>query len=89
MYANPPSRSQHVLPLLRWLLTHTPSACRSNFTTILPDVNAYWTAYGQISELNVHLNIFERLWAAWYQYMENDTLATGLPRIILPASTSD
>ncbi|KAI5294492.1 C-4 sterol methyl oxidase, partial [Ascosphaera atra] len=24
------------------------------------------------------LNIFERLWAAWYAYMQNDVLATGL-----------
>jgi len=66
-----------------------PFVCRSNFT-ILPDVGAYWTAYEQISELNVHLNTFERLWAAWYQYMENDTLATGSSRVAHRlASTSD
>jgi len=55
----------------------------SNFTTILPDVGAYWTAYEQISELNVHLNTFERLWAAWYQYMENDILATGIMSFVM------
>ncbi|KAI5848152.1 putative methylsterol monooxygenase [Tricharina praecox] len=68
---------------LRALLTSSPFAFRSNFTTILPDVNAYWNAYEQISELNVHLNIFERLWAAWYQYMENDTLATGIMSFVM------
>lgn len=55
----------------------------SNFTTVLPDPSAYWAAYEQISELNVHLNIFERLWAAWYQYMDNDTLATGIMSFVM------
>jgi hypothetical protein len=59
------------------LTRHPLSYHRSNFTTVLPDPSAYWAAYEQISELNVHLNIFERLWAAWYQFMDNDTLATG------------
>ncbi|KAF8250812.1 putative C-4 methylsterol oxidase [Wilcoxina mikolae CBS 423.85] len=55
----------------------------SNFTTVLPDASAYWAAYEQVSELNVYLNIFERLWAAWYQYMENDTLATGIMSFVM------
>lgn len=51
---------------------------RSNFTTILPDAGAYWDTYQKVAEFNVHLNMFEKLWAAWYQYMDNDTLATGV-----------
>lgn len=31
-----------------------------------------------MSKINVHLNILERAWAAWYMYMQNDTLATGI-----------
>ncbi|PWW76532.1 putative C-4 methylsterol oxidase [Tuber magnatum] len=55
----------------------------SNFTTILPDPGAYWAAYEKVSQVNLHLNILERLWAAWYQYMENDTLATGIMSFIM------
>lgn len=31
-----------------------------------------------MSKINVHLNIAERLWAAWYLWWQNDTLATGI-----------
>ncbi|TGZ82149.1 putative C-4 methylsterol oxidase [Ascodesmis nigricans] len=55
----------------------------SNFTTILPDTSAYWSAYDQVSALNIHLNFFEKLWAAWYQYMDNDTLATGIMSFVM------
>lgn len=34
--------------------------------------------YNDISQYNVHLNTFERLWASWYAYMQNDVMATGL-----------
>ena len=34
---------------------------RTNVTTVLPD---YMEAYSRISELNVHLNVFEKAWAA-------------------------
>jgi methylsterol monooxygenase len=38
----------------------------------------YFTVFDEVSKLNVHLNIIERLWAAWYMWMQNDTLATGI-----------
>ena len=38
----------------------------------------YWGNFDEISKYNVHLNVFERLWAAWYAYMQNDVLATGI-----------
>ena len=38
----------------------------------------YWGQFEDISKYNVHLNLFERLWAAWYAYMQNDVLATGI-----------
>ena len=40
--------------------------------------DSYWDNYNIISEYNVHLNFFEKLWAAWYAWMQNDTLATGI-----------
>ena len=55
---------QFLLPIIP---ISNPACYRSNFTTILPDSGAYWAAYEKISEANVHLNIFERLWAAcWF-----------------------
>lgn len=75
-------------PPRRNLLTDPPFAIRSNFTTVFPDPTAYWAAYENVAELNVHFNVFERLWAAWYQYMDNDTLATGTPIPTIPSATS-
>ena len=47
--------------------------------TMLPHPqNTYWHEFDQISKYNIQLNYFERLWAAWYAYMGNDVLATGL-----------
>ena len=40
--------------------------------------DTYWANYNLISEYNVHLNFFEKLWAAWYAYLQNDVLATGI-----------
>ena len=41
-------------------------------------MDTYWGQYGEISKYNVHLNVVERLWATWYAYMQNDTIATGI-----------
>ena len=38
---------------------------------------SYWAHYDNIADHNVHLNMFEKMWAAWYAYMQNDVLATG------------
>lgn len=42
---------------------------------------SYWGHYDRIADLNIHLNIFEKMWAAWYAYMQNDVLATGTIRV--------
>ncbi len=31
----------------------------------------------------MHLNYFERLWAAWYAFMQNDVLATGIMSFVM------
>lgn len=31
----------------------------------------------------MHLNIAERLWAAWYAYLQNDVLATGIMSFVM------
>ena len=48
----------------------------SPFFSSPPDT--YWGQFDEVSRYNVHLNILERLWAAWYAYLQNDVLATGI-----------
>ena len=36
-----------------------------------------------MKEYNVHLNVAERLWVAWYFYMQNDVLATGIMSFVM------
>ncbi|MCJ1333371.1 C-4 sterol methyl oxidase [Thelotrema lepadinum] len=45
--------------------------------------DTYWENYNLISQYNVHLNFFEKLWAAWYAYMQNDVLATGIMSFVM------
>lgn len=45
--------------------------------------DTYWNHLDQISRYNVHLNYLERLWAAWYAYMGNDVLATGIMSFVM------
>lgn len=39
--------------------------------------------FEEVSKMNVHLNILERAWAAWYLWMQNDTLATGIMSFVM------
>jgi len=41
-------------------------------------VDTYWGNYHQIASTAPSLNVFERLWVAWYAYIGNDVLATGI-----------
>lgn len=38
----------------------------------------YWGQFEEIGQYNPSLNVAERLWAAWYAWMQNDVLATGI-----------
>lgn len=38
----------------------------------------YWGQYEDITKANVHLSVPERLWVAWYAWIQNDVLATGI-----------
>ncbi|CAL3968067.1 unnamed protein product [Diplocarpon coronariae] len=53
----------------------------TNSTLAAPDT--YFGIYNELSRYNVHLNIFERLWASWYAYMQNDVLATGIMSFVM------
>ncbi|KJY00865.1 unnamed protein product [Zymoseptoria tritici ST99CH_1A5] len=45
--------------------------------------NTYWHEFDQTAGFNVQLNYFERLWAAWYAYIGNDALATGIMSFVM------
>ncbi|RQM06631.1 hypothetical protein DH86_00001249 [Scytalidium sp. 3C] len=47
-------------------------------STLLASPETFFGIYEELTKYNVHLNIFERLWASWYAYMQNDVLATGI-----------
>ncbi|KAJ0338086.1 hypothetical protein COL26b_012196 [Colletotrichum chrysophilum] len=49
------------------------TASHQSYLGVLDDVNRY----------NVQLNTFERLWAAWYLWMQNDILATGIMTFVM------
>ncbi|RPA83621.1 putative C-4 methylsterol oxidase [Ascobolus immersus RN42] len=56
----------------------------SNITAVLPtDPSGYWAVYDKISSVQIDLNTAEKLWAAWYQYMQNDVLATGITSFVM------
>lgn len=62
----------------RWLIGGKYCYGKRNSTWILSQTDAYWGQYDEIGKYNVHLNMLEKLWAAWYAYMQNDVLATGI-----------
>ncbi|KAJ5543558.1 hypothetical protein N7535_005982 [Penicillium sp. DV-2018c] len=49
----------------------------SRSSALLPSAT-YWGQYEEITKFNTDLNIAERLWTAWYAWMQNDVLATGI-----------
>ncbi|KAI9700641.1 MAG: C-4 sterol methyl oxidase [Candelina mexicana] len=63
-----------------WLLT---LYCRNSTSLLSPLPDTYWGQYEYISKYNVHLNVFERMWAAWYAYIANDVIATGIMSFVM------
>jgi methylsterol monooxygenase len=53
----------------------------TTFLTAIPDT--YWAQFEEITKYNVHLNLLERMWAAWYAWMQNDVLATGIMSFVM------
>lgn len=56
--------------------------CR-NSTLLTPESATYWGQYDEISKYNAHLNVAEKMWAAWYAWMQNDVLATGIMSFLM------
>ena len=49
-----------------------------NSTFAIGSPVSYVDHFNEIAQYNIHLNVFEKAWAAWYAYMQNDVLATGI-----------
>ncbi|KAF2444892.1 C-4 methylsterol oxidase [Karstenula rhodostoma CBS 690.94] len=45
--------------------------------------DTYWGSFEEVSKYNVSLNYAERMWLAWYTYMQNDVLATGIMSFVM------
>ncbi|RGP75698.1 methylsterol monooxygenase [Fusarium longipes] len=43
----------------------------------------YFGVLEEVSKYNVQLSMVEKLWAAWYLWMQNDTLATGIMSFVM------
>ncbi|KAH3683667.1 hypothetical protein WICPIJ_005351 [Wickerhamomyces pijperi] len=50
----------------------------ANSTLVLPKAATYLEAVSTVKSVSPHLTFMETYWAAWYHYMQNDVLATGL-----------
>ncbi|KAF3230296.1 C-4 sterol methyl oxidase, partial [Orbilia oligospora] len=60
-----------------------PDQTAMSNTTFVPDGATYWAHYDHISEINGSFNIFEKMWAAWYAWIANDVLATGIMSFVM------
>lgn len=56
---------------------------RRNSTLLSAPPETYWGQFEEISKYNTHLNVLERLWTAWYAWMQNDVLATGIMSFVM------
>lgn len=54
-----------------------------NSTYFVAPPDTYWAQYDEIGKYNVHLSVLEKLWAAWYAYVQNDVLATGIMSFLM------
>lgn len=43
----------------------------------------YWGQFDEVSKYNPQLSVAERLWTAWYAWMQNDVLATGIMSFVM------
>jgi methylsterol monooxygenase len=55
----------------------------STLVDSLPKAATYWDAVQTVSSSQPDLALLETYWAAWYHYMQNDVLATGLLFFVL------
>jgi hypothetical protein len=69
----PVTWSEHSLVLTRY----------RNSTLYSTSPGTYWEQYEEVSQHSAHLNVVERLWSAWYAWMQNDVLATGIMSFVM------
>lgn len=45
--------------------------------------NTFWHEFHEVSKSTPQLNYFEKLWMAWYAFIGNDVLATGIMSFLM------
>ncbi|ETS83842.1 Methylsterol monooxygenase [Pestalotiopsis fici W106-1] len=50
---------------------------------VFTNPDTFSSVFEEVTKHNVQLNVVERLWAAWYLWMQNDTLATGIMSFVM------
>ncbi|RYN47572.1 Methylsterol monooxygenase [Alternaria tenuissima] len=72
----------HLPIVFFWILN---TAKMNNATSILTPMaqDTYWGTFEDISTYNVQLNYLEKMWMAWYAWMGNDVLATGIMSFVM------
>ncbi|KXJ95383.1 fatty acid hydroxylase superfamily protein [Microdochium bolleyi] len=58
-------------------------ALNATIAGVFAEPDTLMGVFEEVSKMNVHLNILERAWAAWYLWMQNDTLATGIMSFVM------
>ncbi|KAJ8125681.1 hypothetical protein O1611_g7957 [Lasiodiplodia mahajangana] len=61
----------------------TMATLNSTLVGAFSQPDTFSSVFEEVSKYNVQLNIAERLWASWYLWMQNDTLATGIMSFVL------
>lgn len=92
----PTSHCSHIFSAADIRLASATTSCQYSHTTSKHSLTVnrnstfspgspvtYTDHFNEIGQYNVHLNFLEKAWAAWYAYMQNDTLATGIMSFVL------
>ncbi|KAH8681464.1 C-4 sterol methyl oxidase [Xylariales sp. PMI_506] len=58
-------------------------ALNATVAGVFTQPDTFAAVFEEVSKYNVQLNIIERLWAAWYLWMQNDVLATGIMSFVM------
>ncbi|KAK8090905.1 C-4 sterol methyl oxidase [Apiospora phragmitis] len=59
------------------------NATLTGLTGALSQPDTYLGVFEEVTKQNIQLNVIERAWAAWYLWMQNDTLATGIMSFVM------
>ncbi|KAK8052075.1 methylsterol monooxygenase [Apiospora hydei] len=59
------------------------NATLAGLTGAFSQPDTYLGVFEEVTKQNIQLNVVERAWAAWYLWMQNDILATGIMSFVM------